>query len=238
MPIIALCDDEPRQMQQLVQAVATLKEQWGEPFRVQTFACGTDLLDAAAKTPFSVAVMDILLKDENGIDVAAQLYERSPYVQIIFVSVCPDFMYESYRVPHVWYVKRDDVPSVLPQALQRALTAAQSASSSQLQVHSRGRTTVVPCCDVLYLEQNGRTSIVHTRGGSLREYKKITEYLPQTAYNDFLQCHKSYIVNAQHIIRYAYNALTLTDGSTVPVSRTFLPSVRAALTQSSSPIFV
>ena len=45
----------------------------------------------------------------------------------------------------------------------------------------------------------------------------------------FLRCHRSYLVHLDAVAAMSYTALTLRDGVTLPVGRTYVDSVREAL---------
>ena len=57
---------------------------------------------------------------------------------------------------------------------------------------------------------------------------ELEELLPKPP---FIRCHRSYLVHLDAVAGMSYTALTLRDGSGLPLGRTYVPSVREALNQ-------
>ena len=50
---------------------------------------------------------------------------------------------------------------------------------------------------------------------------RLRDFAAQLPQQLFCQCHRSYIVNLDHIRRYTRDSLTLSNRDTVPISQTF-----------------
>lgn len=65
---------------------------------------------------------------------------------------------------------------------------------------------------------DGIMCIIYTKNGD-RIYQKLTD-LVDLLPDYFHQCHKSYIVNLEYVVRLERTLLYMADGRMVPVSRT------------------
>lgn len=84
--------------------------------------------------------------------------------------------------------------------------------------------------EVTYVESLNRARTVHFTNGERVEIdmtlSAIVEVLPA---DRFVYCHRSVVVNLDHVRDLSTEALTLDDGSTIPVSRRRYAEVRDAL---------
>ena len=58
--------------------------------------------------------------------------------------------------------------------------------------------------------------------------KKIAEDLPP----DFMMIHQSYIINRRYVREYAYDAVTMLDGTVLPISKPYRKEIRSKIRQS------
>ncbi len=197
--------------------------------------------DAAIRTLFSadglkaqlgsgqapdVLFIDIALDEDDGIDLVRQL-GLGVRTQVVYVSGFDDYHTRVYETPHASFVKKpvrqEDVSLALEQALERL-----RATASPLVLRHDRTTDIVRPEDILYVESDRRSVIVHTSTATLRAYGKLSGVLDQLPGN-FVRCHQSYLVNLDEVARLGADAVTLSSGETIPVSRRWRASVREAL---------
>ena len=79
------------------------------------------------------------------------------------------------------------------------------------------------CRDQLMLPirqtSRGHNVYIYTKNREIRIYQKLTD-LVDLLPDYFHQCHKSYIVNLEYVVRLERTLLYMKDGRMVPVSRT------------------
>lgn len=112
----------------------------------------------------------------------------------------------------------------------RGLRGDSDDDGSVFPVKSGSETRLLRACDILFLESQGRKTALRTKAQEITFYSSfdsLTAQLPDW----FLRCHRGYIVNTKKLsgADFTENTLTLSDGSTVPFSRTYRAAVRAAL---------
>jgi two-component system response regulator LytT len=87
---------------------------------------------------------------------------------------------------------------------------------------------VIPYCDIVYIEIQSHylqlTLYQSTDKPEIRaRLRDFAAALPQSL---FCQCHRSYIVNLDHIRRFTRDSLTLSNHDTIPVSQTFVSMLK------------
>jgi len=98
------------------------------------------------------------------------------------------------------------------------------------------RYHVIPYADITHLSSHGRSTTVHTSGGSYKTNKLLKDMESRLTSKVFLRIHKSYVVNMNYVSGMQYSVggmytLFLKDqaATSLPVGRIFVPRLKAAL---------
>ena len=92
-------------------------------------------------------------------------------------------------------------------------------SRDQLTISVRQTVERIDCHEIYFMESRGHNVYIYMKNREIRVYQKLAD-LSHRLPRYFHQCHKSYIVNLEHIIRLEKTLLYMADGRIVPVSRT------------------
>jgi Response regulator of the LytR/AlgR family len=149
--------------------------------------------------------LDINMPKMNGMDF---LRSMPKLPMIILTTAYGQYALEGYELAVIDYL-------VKPFSLERFLKAVQKAlefktlrekkptdireDAGHFFVKCDGRIEKVICDELIYVEAMSNYIILHTRNGQLITYltiKKILESLPA---ENFIQVHKSFVVNTDHI---------------------------------------
>ena len=76
-----------------------------------------------------------------------------------------------------------------------------------------------------------RKIIITTTHERYEMYAKLQDALASLPPNDFVQCHRSYIVAFRHIEQICGNEILLSNGQRLPIGRTFMQPLKEALMQ-------
>lgn len=101
---------------------------------------------------------------------------------------------------------------------------------NKLVLKSFGKTYIYNPSDVVYIGSSGRKIIVHTASEDGEFYGKLHDVEEQLP-NCFARCHKCYSVNLDFVSTCGSSQVTLVDGTTLPVGRSFKDSFNQALEQ-------
>lgn len=224
----AICDDERIHRQRTAELTERILD--GREADISCFD-GADALLRAVKSGYSpdIAILDIEMGEEkmDGISLAKMLNELVPACRIIFVTSYLAFATDVYRTEHVYFIVKRQLESRLGDALAKAIAAldAEMNSDSVLAVKTRGATERIPVKDVKYIERLGRKTHIVTTSSELWNSRLPAELLHGHE-QQFIRCHQSIWVNPAWISAMKSDEFQLTDGSSVPISRSFKQGAR------------
>ena len=107
---------------------------------------------------YNIAIIDIMLGKDNGINIASAITEKYPNIKIIFISVEQDFFQDVYSVNHLYFL----VKPISNEQLKQALSVCCSEINKQTLYTKLGSgTTAINLNDVSYFEGILKKTIVH-----------------------------------------------------------------------------
>jgi DNA-binding LytR/AlgR family response regulator len=99
-------------------------------------------------------------------------------------------------------------------------------SEAKLIIRNRGAAQAVPYSEILYFENRGHKAVACLQDKTY-EINDSLESVRSVLPANFLNCHKSYSVNMDHIRIFNDSRVILTNGAEVPVSRARFATARS-----------
>lgn len=81
---------------------------------------------------------------------------------------------------------------------------------------------------MLYLERSLHKMLVHTTDGDLETTQSPQALLAGDVADEFIRCHQSFWVNCRAIVGMEHETFCLSDGTRVPISRSYRKDAREA----------
>ena len=188
--------------------VRTIKAISGE-FQIYQAYTGKDCLKILKEVDIDVFILDIQLSDMSGLQIAERIRAISKYelTYIIFITTHIQYQLEAFKRLHCYDFlekpyKKEELTEIITRLWKGISTQRKQIEESRGSVifSMKDVTLKIYIDEILFIESCGRHCIVHTKN---REYLiknitivKILESLPP---KDFMQTHKSYIVNLNNI---------------------------------------
>lgn len=225
---VAICDDERLHRQHTAELTEQALE--GSGADISCFDGAESLLRTMDEgyTP-DIAILDIEMGEDkmDDISLAEQLNALAPACRIIFVTSYLAFAMDVYRTDHVYFIVKNQLEQRIAEALGKAVAALDADMSSEmmLAIKSRGSTELIPVKDVKYIERLGRKAHTVTVGAEYWSAHTPAELL-RGHEEQFIRCHQSIWVNPQWISALKSDEFQLSDGSSVPISRSYKQTAR------------
>ena len=97
-----------------------------------------------------------------------------------------------------------------------------------LSVYSEGETQEIPLASICYIEVLGHQSHIYTTRQEITARQGLDSLEAAISSQDFLRCHRSFLVNMNHIQKIEGSDFRMTTGARVPISTSNLARIRNA----------
>ena len=184
----------------------------------------------ATKRHIDLFITDIVMPEgqPSGIDVVRRLFPPSSGTQVIYASGYLDQALEVYPTNHLYFLLKPVGDEKLAEALALALSAVNRQRPRMFHVKVGHKEQLIQASTIVYLSSNLRKVTVCCRDYQLETYARLDELMPQLP-DEFVRCHRSFIVNLTYAVSLDKDSITLYDGTSIPVSRRRAKEVQRAL---------
>lgn len=214
----AVCDDEPYMLDRFSAQVEDCLVRLGcRDFRISRFSSGRALLEAGER--FDLIFLDIQMAPPDGMETAEALRRRGDGCLVVFLTVLQERVFDAFEVRAFDYLVKPADPARLRRTLGRALEDLERRRARSLLIQRGTAREVVPLDEIAYCEVIGRKIYLHRESGGVVDYYDKLADLERRLGGGFFRCHRSYLVNLDHVRGCGGGQVRLSGGEAVPVSR-------------------
>ena len=240
---IYICEDDNKQRELITEYVknAILIEDYDINLRLSTDNPHEILSEMDNTNGIGLYFLDIDLNyDINGLTLAQQIRHKDPRGFIVFITAHSEMCYMTftYKVEAMDFITKDDTDN-LKSRIHQCINSAYARYSASGNFASRmlvaklvDKEYCIPLNEIIYIETSPTPHkiILHTENSTLEFKGQIKETL-STLGNQFILCHRSTIVNKNHIkeIDLKNRTLTLSCGEVCPIAVRYLPALHKCL---------
>ncbi len=188
-------------------------------------ADGAQALESVAQHSPDALLLDVQMPGASGLDVAASLPDPAP--AIVFVTAFDRYALPAFDAAAVDYLLKPVEPERLATAIARlrarSAAPARPPAPLQLLIPDRGRTHVLACAQIEWLEAADNYVVVHCADRAPLMRRTLAALLGDLG-PQFVRVHRSAAVALAHVRAIEVRdkgdaALLLTSGARVPCSR-------------------
>ena len=213
--VIGICDDEALFREKLKNFLLEYKSERRLNIDIVEFKNGNDLLEYQSN--LDVVFLDYQMPNINGLDVAKKLRVEHKMCAIIFVTIYTDFMIDSFEVTPFRFLVKPIYKEKLYLTLDDYIK--EKKMFSPIIVNTPDGQVTINSEDIIYIEGDGKYSIIRTNSGTFRTSKILSDVLKLLPAHCFYRTHKSYIINLYCVSLIKDNYVTLTNDEKVIISR-------------------
>lgn len=215
---IAICDDEPMDRQQAADLTNDIMTAEGLACDLSSYESATALLTAIQSgAQFHILLLDVMMEGLDGMELAAALRKLGDSTAIIFMSTNREMALRGYEVSAARYLAKP----LREEQLREALLYCYKTFCEKKEIllpTTKGQRRI-PLSDILYVEAMERVTklaLTDRLEEVTLKFSDLSALLPE---RQFISCHRSYLVNLEHIAYVRSRDLELTTGEVLPVSR-------------------
>lgn len=224
---ILVCDSDREFCESFINKIYSFGgEDIVKPFN-NAFALVTYICDVA-RGDVDVLYINIRLGTDSGVEVASDLQCLYPSLKVIFMSEqndCADLIFAAN--PSFFILKYGD-EVWMEEAYRRVTLLVNEDLHRMLTVRYKGNIIKIPFNKIYYMENSGHKIIFYTEDSSyesILNMNSLLKLLPA----QFIQCHRSYVVNIDKIKKMNADRLELMNMAEIPLSKTYYRNVKAVL---------
>lgn len=225
---IAICDDDESFVRLLTDQVSELLSVRGVEFDIAAFPSGEALLNHIKEksATFDLFLLDIYMKEINGVDTAKTIRLMSDAAAIIFTTSSEQHVFSGYEVQALQYLLKP----VSLQALTAALTVdlKKRYENRYFVFKAGGGTQKVPYDEIEYLESTMKSVKLVAKQGVYEMYDQISNLENILPKLNFCRCHRGFIINFRQVAKMTAQSITTVRGMFIPIGKTYSDSTSRA----------
>ena len=212
---IAICDDEPS----MVSELETRTKRFFAETDIAKFYDGSSLLQSCTAGDYDIIFLDIRMNAPDGMETARRLRDQGFDGCLIFVTVLEDHVFEAFEVAAYDYL----VKPVDDKKFIRTMTRLQKRlTSSCLVIQKDSENRLLQLNKIVYCEVLNRKIYIHATDGETIDYYDTIENLErklEQSGSSFFRCHRSFLINLEHLKGFGKDIARMRGGANIPVSR-------------------
>ena len=204
---------------------------------IQHFEHGDAILCSEFMKDCNLLFSDIRLApsnivNENGISICMQLREKGFHGDIIFLTAFREYVFDGYQAQAINYLLKPISEEIVNNCMDKYITMH---GFNFYYLHKADKHIRIPYNDIISISKADHDCCITTATELFAErttLQNIEKQLPK----QFLRCHKSCIVNINHIISLSGSIMKLTNKQTQHVGRLYQESLKKALIKTATDI--
>lgn len=182
-------------------------------------------LYSAKSQSYDIIFMDIELPELSGIHLSKKILQVHPQTQIIFITQYENYCSDVYETKHVYFIHKSKLDQYLVKAVEKALQNIKVQRNQYLTISWNRHKQHLLLNDIIFMERTLRTTSIYSKAGIYRTSEKLSDLIKRLNQN-FVCCHRSYLINLQQIISFEDHFVILAGEHEVPISQKYKAEVR------------
>ncbi|MDE7132929.1 MAG: LytTR family DNA-binding domain-containing protein [Lachnospiraceae bacterium] len=217
---IAVCDDEKCMIEKIEKMAEDFFRNKNTDISVAEYTSGEELLRSSER--IDILFLDIGMRGMDGIETARMLRAHGYNGFLIFITVLKEVVFQSFEVQPFDYLVKPVQEEHFEKTMERLFLSMQDRLSPEkvnLLVRKGCESDIISFQDIICCEIIDRKVYLYLVSGEVIDYYERIENLEKKLDGRFFRCHRSYLINLNHLKSYRNNTAYMSDGKEIPVSR-------------------
>lgn len=230
---IAVCDDEQIIATALEQIILKYKNENLLDIDVELFVSGEDLWRQIKDGyNFDLIFLDIEMGGMNGIEISRKIREenKDEATMIIYISGKDTYVMELFEARPITFLKKPFNESEIIRNLKKCLElSAKINAFFEFTISYEKHKQIIK--EILYFESSGRKIKMKTVQSEVFFYETLKNIHKKIKGKEFVQIHKSFTINYNHVISIGPKDVTMSNGEKLPISQGFSQKAKIAMVE-------
>lgn len=226
---VAICDDATADRDYLQTLVKRWAADRGHRVELTLYPSAESFLFRYAEDKdVQILLLDIEMGPMDGVSLARTLRKENDAVQIVFITGYSDYIADGYEVEALHYLMKPVKEEKLFAVLDRAVEKLHSNQRTLL-LELPGEVVRLPVYQIRSAEVQGNYVTIHAKTDCT--VKMTLSDLEAQLDDDFFRLGRSALVNLGCVARVSKTAVTLNDGTVLPLPRGAYERINRAIIQ-------
>ena len=223
---ITICDDSIKDLLKIEKLLLKYKTMYPDrEFAVEKFSDPSRLFQKISEGKLTdIYILDMLMPGRTGIDLGNLIRKSGQENVIIYITASDDYALDAYAVRAVRYLLKPVDEYKFYEALDYALSYTKIRTESMYLIKTKTGLQQIPYSKIEYIESVSRKQEVHLSDGLIIESLFIRKSFEEetreaSGRRNFLQIHKSFIVNLDYVKQLTPDSIVMNSGKRLPVSK-------------------
>lgn len=220
---IALCDDNSED----IEAIRSFAEHFAAersefPIRLSEFTSAAELLKAIEeKSGFDLYILDVMMPEMTGIQLAEIIRGRGEQAEILFLTVSREYAVDAFAVHASGYLLKPVSKESFDEEVLRAVQKLTNEKSAALTVKTKDGMRRIPLHNLVMVESFNHTRALTMSDGSVLETSATLSELFEalSGHQNFYMPHRAYIVNLDYSMGIKRCELLMFGNRRIPIPR-------------------
>ncbi|MBR1736622.1 MAG: response regulator transcription factor, partial [Firmicutes bacterium] len=220
---VAICEDEDLELKRL----ENILEHTDFEMNIFVFRNASEFVQTFEAKKYDLIFMDIYMPEITGVEVVENIRKKDKDVYISFCTTSVDHAIDGYRLNVERYLEKPVSQNAVIEVLERA--SSRRMTTKRRCVSLGKNTGLINTEDIVFAEQKNHTVYIHLSNGEmLHKTGTLDSLSTELCGTNFFRCHKSYIVNFDHVENIDRNiyVFEMKNGEKVPIKQREFPQIR------------
>ena len=224
---IIVCDDDPTSLEQIKGLLLAYGREKEMRMEIHTFISASQMQEALAAEKLKDAdllLLDIVMEGKNGIELAESIRNKDKEMPIVFVTSSTEFALKAYHVQAVRYLLKPLEGEAMHEMLDFVTTHLLTRKDKLFELNTKKGCVNISYSEIVHVENVARRMWVTLKNGKVYQSVGIRDSFEKQVgcllqEQNFIQPHKSYVVNLDYVSSYTTSMLHMDNDSDIPISR-------------------
>lgn len=224
---IGICDDGKNVCGSMEKMLIQCARENAIQINVQIWNTGEELRDyLKTGSHLDILFLDIELYQMTGIEVGSYIRNEldNMGLQIVYISGKTSYAQDLFKTQPLDFLVKPITPKQINRTMETAIKVIKRRCE-KFEFQQGKEHFYIKQGEILYFESSGRKISIVTVHDTYEFYGKLNEIIKELS-EDFIEIHKSYVVNMAHVLRYTYEMVELENGTRLAISQNKRSQVR------------
>lgn len=166
-----------------------------------------------------ILIMDINLKDGNGIETVKRLQKDHPKLKVIYLTGIINYATAIFETNPAYFLLKPIKENNLIDAITKVSQEIEFDKSDSIVIKTNGSEIILFRRDIMYVESQGRKLVIYLADGKKIEIYEKMDTIHEQLGGSFIRSHKSFLINMKYITERTNKEFYLSDGKVLPISK-------------------